>query len=104
MIDSLNEQQLVLNNDVPAIKGIAKFREWLKQQKKDNYESQINFLKKLQELRSAGSGHRKGKNYEKIANHFGITGNNFINVFEKILYEANNFLKFLENQFLSDKN
>ena len=48
----------------------------------------ITFLRKLQRLRSRGSAHRKGSNYQKIAKDFGIEDQNLRKVFAGILSRA----------------
>lgn len=66
-IDSLNEKELAkgITNRENA-KGLDKFETWLGTQ---NFRSDkmMEFLRKLQALRSASTAHRKGDNYEKIA-------------------------------------
>ena len=54
----------------------------------------IDFLRKLQNLRSSGSAHRKGSNYDKIARHFDIEDQNLRHVFTEILKSATNVLDF----------
>ena len=48
----------------------------------------ITFLQKLQSLRSSGSAHLKGANYQKIANYFGIDSKGLQAVFAGILSKA----------------
>lgn len=48
----------------------------------------ITFLRKLQSLRSTGSAHRKGSNYQKIAKDFGIESQSLRLVFAGILSKA----------------
>ena len=48
----------------------------------------IAFLRKLQSLRSTGSAHRKGSNYQKIAKDFGIESKDLRAVFAGILSKA----------------
>ena len=48
----------------------------------------ITFLRKLQKLRSAGSAHRKGSNYQKIAKDFGLESQSLRTVFAGILSKA----------------
>ena len=48
----------------------------------------IAFLRKLQSLRSTGSAHRKGSNYQKIAEYFGIESQSLQEVFAGILSKA----------------
>ena len=48
----------------------------------------IAFLRKLQQLRSTGSAHRKGSNYQKIAKDFGLESKGLREVFAGILSKA----------------
>lgn len=54
----------------------------------------IDFLRKLQSLRSSSSAHRKGKNYQKLAKHFGIENKNLRDVFTEILINATYVLEY----------
>ena len=48
----------------------------------------ITFLQKLQDLRSTGTAHLKGRKYQKIANYFGIESKGLRAVFAGILSKA----------------
>ena len=101
LIDSLNEKQLILPGDVQTdIKGISKLEKWIKSNEAVGYENHIKFLRDLQKLRSTGSGHRKGKEYSKISNTFGLLEKNKIDVFEELLRKSNDFLKYMKTTFL----
>lgn len=102
IIDSLNEKEIVkqLQNSSELKGGISKLERWLSEQGIPEFEPHIKFLRNLQELRSTGTGHRKGKGYEKIKQEFGLSGNNFAEVFDRILTKANTFLSFLMESFL----
>lgn len=102
IIDSLNEKELVkqLPPDIDAKGGIGKFEKWLSEKLGDGFEPYIKFLRNLQELRSAGTGHRKGKGYEKIKKEFGLDQSNTKDVFDQILSQANDVLDFLTKSFL----
>lgn len=99
LVDSLNEQEL--NKLVPVsyragIKGsIARLEKTLTVRAIQGYEEHIKFLRNLQNLRSSGSAHRKGGNYQKIASGFGIESRTLRSVFLGILDRAVAFLKFL---------
>ena len=101
LIESLNEKQLIVpGDDRSDIKGISKLEKWLQSNKAVGYEAHIMFLRSLQKLRSTGSGHRKGKEYSKISNTFGLSEKSKIDVFEAILQKANAFLKYMKSTFL----
>ena len=57
-------------------------------------EVHISFLRKLQSLRSTGTAHLKGKNYQKIAKKFGIGSQSLRSVFAGILWQAVDVLDF----------
>lgn len=101
LIDSLNEKQLIVPEDVQTdIKGISKLERWIQSNEAIGYENHIKFLRDLQKLRSTGSGHRKGKEYSQISNTFGLSEKSKIDVFEEILRKSNDFLKYMKTTFL----
>ena len=71
-------------------------------------ESKVAFLGKLQRLRSLGSSHLKGTDYQKIAAHFGIDSWGRKEAFSGILWQAINVLESLihvvRSGKLNDKN
>lgn len=103
LIDSLNETELEkgieISKDNP--KGIDKFEAFLKS-KHIEFEGMIEFLRKLQTLRSSGTAHRKGKNYEKIAKEFFIGEKEFPEIFDDILINAIKTLNSLEHYLLEN--
>lgn len=102
LIDSLNEKQLIIPlNEQSDIKGISKLEKWLQANGAVGYEEHIMFLRNLQKLRSTGSGHRKGKEYRKISDIFGLSEKSKIDSFEAILQTANDFLKYIKTTFLN---
>jgi AraC-like DNA-binding protein len=70
------------------MKGIDKLEMFLSESGIPEVSSMVSFFRNLQALRSTGSGHRKGKKYEKVAQRFGIGSKNLQRVFEDILTEA----------------
>ncbi len=104
MIDSLNEKEIVkqFKNPTDLKGGISKLEYWLSELNFPDYQQQIKFLRNLQELRSTGTGHRKGKGYEKAAGVFGLNTDNYVDVFDRILLQANAFILFLAKNFLKD--
>lgn len=96
LIDSLNEKELQkCNSDTTGKKGIAKLEAWLSDNGALHFEQHVQFLRDLQELRSTGTGHRKGKSYTKISAKFEVEDKNLIDVFEEILKQACEFLEFM---------
>jgi len=99
LIDSLNEKELnklVPEADWPKLKGsISRLEVALQASNEEGYESQIAFLRKLQNLRSSSSAHRKGSNYRKIANDFRVDDQSLSAVSAGILGHAVGFIEFL---------
>lgn len=63
----------------------------------------VAFLGKLQQLRSKGSSHRKGTDYQKIASHFGVDSQGRKEAFAGILWQAIAFIEFLTDVVRSGK-
>lgn len=99
LIDSLNEKELgrMLDKSIRSeLKhGIHKLEAILESLLVEDREVHVNFLRTLQSLRSTGSAHRKGKNYNKVARELGIGQDDLISVFEGLLSKANDFVRFL---------
>lgn len=99
IIDSLNEEMFVLSNPTDekgnTIRGISKLQVWLEENGAKNYDGHISFLRNLQDLRSSGTGHRKGKKYDKISRVFGIDEKSLIDIYEQILLQADDFIVYL---------
>lgn len=102
IIDSLNERKLykLLSNTDSITGSISRLERYFEEQEITEYESHIRFLRDLQNLRSSGSGHRKGKSYQKSSEKFQLKDGNFVQVFENILISAINFIEFLEEKFI----
>lgn len=98
LIDSLNEKQLnklIKKEQRGDIKGgISRLEIALKNNYIEEYENHIEFLRKLQNLRSSSSAHRKGSNYKKISIELEIGSKDLISVFEGILTKSVNLLDF----------
>ena len=99
IIDSLNENKIEMSiSPGKKITGsISKLEELFKKGGLSEYEEIVKFLRNLQGLRSASVAHKKGSNYEKISRTFQLGELSKIDVFEKIMSQANNFLKYIED-------
>ena len=75
--------------------SIEVLREALNFYSVEDAEHRVSFFKKLQALRSKGSGHLKGKGYEKIANYFGVDSLGQREAFAEILKQALDIINFL---------
>jgi hypothetical protein len=99
LIDSLNEKALnalIPPEQLTGIKGsIARLESVFGACGVSDFEPQIDFLRKLQNLRSSGAAHRKGGNYRKIADEFQVDSQNLRTVFAGILVKALDVLNFL---------
>ena len=76
--------------------SISKLEMWMSEKGLEDYQTHIKFLRNLQELRSCGTGHRKGKGYAKITKEFNIQDGNYREVFANILEQATSFLKYMK--------
>lgn len=100
-VDSLNEAELekraVATKENP--KGLDKFESFLRTNGVRRPQM-VEFLRKLQALRSVSVAHLKGKNYEKIKKFFGIEDGNLSMVFGEILVKCVWTLNSLTAEFL----
>ncbi len=69
----------------------------------EDADRRVSFLQKLQTLRSRGSGHRKGSDYQKIANYFGVDSLGQQQAFSAILKRALDIIEFLTSVVRSGK-
>lgn len=119
MIDSINTKEIkkfmVKDTDTEESKNLVKkefvlitqgenkdppidiLMKYFAQAHKVQFPEMKVFLKNLQKLRSTGSAHRKGDDYEKIKEKFKLD-NNFKETFEKILIECIKILNTLSNK------
>lgn len=100
IIDYLNEKELTANTEgAEGLKGIGKLERWLIENNAVGFENHVAFLKDLWELRSAGSGHAKGKGYKKVSAKFMMDDNPRPDVFDDILKKADAYLQFMISSF-----
>ena len=100
LIDSLNEKSL--KKLIPFEKqetfkdkrGIALLEAVLHLNDLEGAETHIAFLRKLQDLRSSGIAHRKGRTYSKIAAYFDVKNRSLRHVFADILNSASDTLDY----------
>ena len=99
LVDSLNERALNLllrGQTRERMKGsIARLEGVLIAQGISGHEKHIEFLRKLQGLRSSGAAHRKGKNYRKVAEEFSIDSQSLQTVSRGMLGRAIEVLQYL---------
>ena len=98
LIDSLNEKELnkyIDSDELKDVKGsINRLQKILENNKIIDNIDAIDFLRKLQNLRSSSSAHRKGRNYKKSTKVFKIDNKSLSNVFENILSKSIEILEF----------
>lgn len=100
LIDSLNMKGLnsLLSKEQKEgldRKSIARLEAVLTSRDIEDSFDHIAYLRKLQNLRSSSSAHRKGSNYREISKQFGIESQSLRDVFAGILWQAIRFLNFL---------
>lgn len=92
LIDSLNEKhlnKLIPTEQLANLKGsIARLEVALTACGVQGVADHVSFLRKLQNLRSSSAAHRKGSNYRKIANDFGVESQSLRAVFAGILWQT----------------
>ena len=92
LIDSLNQKELkklISPEQKRSLKGTIDCLEVaLSSCGVEEAATHITFLQKLQDLRSTGTTHLKGRKYQKIANYFGIESKGLQAVFAGILSKA----------------
>ena len=102
LIDSLNEKEIIkqLNGEyVKLVGSISKIEAWLNEKEIEGASKHIKYLRKLQELRLSGTGHRKGKGYQKISRALDIQKENYAETFTRLLESATSFLELIERNF-----
>ena len=106
-IESLNEQKLAdgIKVEKRNAKGIDKFETYL-EYRSIEMPKMIEFLRKLQTLRSTSVVHRKSsknKDFQKVVKYFGMENKNLSKVFVDILIKAIWTLNSLSKEFLLSK-
>ena len=61
----------------------------------NHFQEHIDLLRTVQSLRSAGTAHRKGHNYEKLVRQLNLTNRGHASVVADLIRRANQFLRFL---------
>lgn len=99
LLDSLNEKNIskqLTGTYEKMVGSISKLEAWFQEYQLSDFQQQIKFLRNLQELRSSGTGHRKGKGYQKISKVFDVQKGNYLDAFVNILEQAIAFLEYVE--------
>ncbi len=95
LIDALNEKEIERNIlSIPEkAKGISKFSILLKEKSFVDYEEGIALLRNIQDLRSSGVAHLKGKKYSKLVKQINLDNQELQRFFCNLL---NQLILFLE--------
>jgi len=104
LIDSLNEAALKAAlpgvTFEPGERGITKLERFLAGNGYTDDESDVRFLRDLQQLRSTGSAHRKGGEYQKVTARLGLQDGRLAHGFERMLQRASRLLSNLGSQLI----
>lgn len=102
IVDSINEAKLgeQLSSKEKDEKGISKFKRFLSENGVKNFEDHIQFLRDLQSLKSTSTSHRKGTEYEAVAEKWGIGKKRYQEIYREILVRSVRLLDFLESELL----
>jgi hypothetical protein len=98
LIDSINEKKIqeLLSSQIPDEKGISKLQRLLTEKGMTGFETHIQFLRDLQNLKSTTASHRKGSEYDRIAKKWGIGDRRYRDVFSDVLDRSIQLLDYLE--------
>jgi len=101
LVDSLNESEIAkrLTSSVADEKGITKLKRYFEENNLPDGLPHIEFLRKLQELRSTSAAHRKGKKFERALVGLGLEDVGYKQVFNHLLAQARGFVAFLRTAF-----
>ena len=104
LVDSLNEKEIEkrAGKGEPDEKGITKFERFLKQTKFSGVISVVELFRNIQTLRSTGSGHRKGSDYEKILARLGADARDKPTLFKALLEQTVATLATLGHHYCPD--
>jgi hypothetical protein len=104
LVDSLNEKALKQHAGPfdKDVKGIMKFELYLQKTNFPDYTVVIQFLRDLQSLRSAGSAHLKGSNYEKVITKLNIDLDRKPEAARQLFTQAYEILRLLHIHYCSD--
>ena len=110
LVDSINVRKLkelipnfMATDDRRRTKrSIAILQEFLNSQDYDNCKTFVECLRTIQDLRSTGAAHRKGKKFEKAAQSIGLNTKTTQQVADEILKSLSDSLNSLREHFCPD--
>jgi hypothetical protein len=91
LIDSLNEAELTqaCPGGPPDEKGISKLKRYLEDMKYPHTDRDITLLRTLQDLRSSGAVHAKGKNFDRVWRKIGLDIGSPKDIFRALISQVN---------------
>ena len=100
LVDALNETEILkqLPNKVKNETGISKLERWMSQEQYPSVERDIEFLRRLQRLRSKLTAHRKGSDYTQVLADAGVNDDSIQEVVT-MLFDAERLLCGLASHF-----
>ena len=100
LVDALNETEILkqLPNKVKNEKGINKLERWMSQEQYPSVERDIEFLRRLQRLRSKLTAHRKGSDYIQVLADAGVNDDSIQEV-ATMLFDAERLVCGLASHF-----
>lgn len=100
LVDSINEKKIkeIIGEESKDISGIGLLEMFFAKKGCVNFEEHIEFLRALYNLRSSGTGHRKGKKYEKAIKKIKIVNDDLVSSMRNILKSCIDFLEYLNRQ------
>jgi hypothetical protein len=103
LIDSLNEKEIAARaGALPENpKGITKLAGFFETTKFPESQSTVQLLRDLQSLRSAGTAHRKGSEYQKIVTKLGVDPSNKADAVRQLLTTATQALRAIRQHYCS---
>ena len=105
LVDSLNDIGIAKagGGALADEKSIAKLKRYLEVQQYPYVDRDIELLRTLQELRSVGAAHTKGRRFDKTSTSVGLDRNSPRDVFRDLLVRANQMLSDLPPHFIPPK-
>ena len=103
LVDSLNDAKLLeLAGPFTNSEGsLAKLKKYMTDQGVQDVDQQYLSLKKIQDLRSSGIAHRKGKKYHETIARYGWQSSDAEKIFQELLMGVIGVLDALEAKFLT---
>ena len=104
IIESINDKRLKVELGAAAkgLRSIEKLDKYLSLEGLDESHDYIDFFKDIYSLRGA-MVHRKGKDFKRMAEIFGIGGKSNMKIIGDILDHATQFIIYLDRHFFPDK-